>query len=160
MSEHSGLHSYSFDTSALIDGIERFYPPANFPALWDRVDELIGQGRLLISEEVWLEARAVDAPLKDWCDEEARAQAVVATNAEVAVAVGEIMEAFPQWAVAGRNRADPFVVGLAECTGAVVVTGEKPGGPANPKIPYVCGVRDVQVMKFVDVIKTEGWTFG
>lgn len=32
---------YSFDTSALIDGMERFYPIGNFPALWDRFDDLI-----------------------------------------------------------------------------------------------------------------------
>ncbi|MCB2178139.1 MAG: DUF4411 family protein [Actinomycetales bacterium] len=31
---------YSFDTSALIDGIERFYPLANFPGIWAAVDEL------------------------------------------------------------------------------------------------------------------------
>lgn len=47
---------YSFDTSALIDGLERFYPQANFPALWERIDELIDRGRLRISEEAWKEA--------------------------------------------------------------------------------------------------------
>ncbi len=55
------MASYSLDTSALIDGIERFYPRRNFPVLWDNIDELIAGGRLLISEEVWLEAQAIDA---------------------------------------------------------------------------------------------------
>lgn len=150
---------YSFDTSALIDGIERFYPPANFPALWVKVDELIGQGRLLISEEVWAEAQTLDAPLKQWC-EGGRHEAVVQTDGDIAAVVGQIATDFPQWGAQGRNRADPFVIALAECAGAVVVTGEKPGGPGTPKIPYVSRQRGLTVMKFVDVIKAEGWTFG
>lgn len=31
---------YSVDTSALIDGLERYYPEDTFPALWERIDEL------------------------------------------------------------------------------------------------------------------------
>jgi hypothetical protein len=57
---------YSFDTSALIDGVERFYPIANFPALWEKIDELISDGRLHVSEEAWSEAVSVDSVLKEW----------------------------------------------------------------------------------------------
>ena len=46
----AGSH-YSFDTSAPIDGIERFYPIEIFPALWNRIDDLIKTGRLHVSEE-------------------------------------------------------------------------------------------------------------
>lgn len=55
----SGAKQYSFDTSALIDGIERFYPIGNFPALWNRIDDLIKTGRLHVSEEAWNEAISV-----------------------------------------------------------------------------------------------------
>ena len=59
--------TYSFDTSALIDGLERYYPTANFPALWDRIDELIDAGRLIISEEVWHEVEAKTMTVKARC---------------------------------------------------------------------------------------------
>lgn len=54
------LPTYSFDTGGLIDGLERYYPVDNFPALWDRIDELIAVGRFIISEEVWQRGRAQD----------------------------------------------------------------------------------------------------
>jgi hypothetical protein len=72
---------------APIDGIERFYPIDNFPALWNRIDELIKTGRLHVSEEEWNEAVSVDS---------------------------------------------------------AVISGEINGGPARPKIPYVCSQRQVQ----------------
>ncbi|WP_323743095.1 DUF4411 family protein [Curtobacterium sp. VKM Ac-2887] len=71
----SGGQVYSVDTSALIDGMERFYPRRNFPALWERIDLLIDDGRMHISEEAWSEATSVDAPVREWCEEGRRARA-------------------------------------------------------------------------------------
>lgn len=63
------LHAiYSVDTSALIDGLERYYPEDSFPALWERVDDLIDRGRFLMSDEVWEEATAKDLAVKRWCE--------------------------------------------------------------------------------------------
>ena len=131
---------YSFDTSALIDDIERFYPIANFPALWERIDELIDSGRLLVSEEAWNEAIYVDAPLKDWCMDKAakRDRSVCPTDAAIATVAGAIAARFPRWAQQGaKNNADPFVIAVAEVRSCVVISGEKNGGPSQPKIPYV-----------------------
>ena len=153
---------YSFDTSALIDGLERFYPQANFPTLWARIDQLIAEGRLIISEEVWAEALRVASATKDWCEDPdaTRDAAVFATNASVATIVGAIMGDFPQWAKQGqKNGADPFVIAVAEAHQGTVITGEKDGGPAKPKIPYVCKQRDVECGPFVRVVTSEGWAF-
>ena len=153
---------YSFDTSALIDGLERFYPQQNFPTLWQRIDDLIAQGRLVISEEVWNEAIRVDSATKDWCEDStaSRDQAIFSTNASVSTIVGAIMSQFPQWSTQGqKNGADPFVIAVAESQQGVVITGEKDGGPSKPKIPYVCKQRDVDCGRFVRVITSEGWAF-
>lgn len=154
---------YSFDTSALVDGIERFYPIANFPALWERVDRLIAVGRLLISEEAWNESIAADAPLKEWCLETGanRVTSVYPTDPAVAAVAGAIAAQFPRWAQQGRkNAADPFVVAVAEVEDCMVISGETNGGPGRPKIPYVCSERRVQHGRFVDVVVNEGWVFG
>jgi hypothetical protein len=154
---------YSFDTSALIDGIERYYPIANFPALWGRIDELITDGRLHVSEEAWNEAVSVDSALKEWCTEAAadRKRCVVPTDAAIGTIAGAIAAQFPRWARQGtKNYADPFVIAVAEAKSCMVVSGEKNGGPGQPKIPYVCGVRQVLHMRFVDVVVREGWIFG
>lgn len=154
---------YSFDTSALIDGIERYYPLANFPGLWTAVDELIDEGRLLVSEEAWSEAMAADAPLREWCQEAGagRDRCVYPTDAEVAAIAGSIGNDYPNWVKqGGKNAADPFVIAVGELHGCLVVSGEKNGGPAHPKIPYVCQRRGLDHGRFVDVIRTEGWVLG
>lgn len=154
---------YSFDTSALIDGIERYYPIANFPALWDRIDELIADGRLHVSQEAWNEAVSVDSTLKEWCTDPAagRERCVVPTDTAIGTAAGAIVAQFPRWVRQGiKNYADPFVIAVAEIKSCVVVSGEKNGGPSQPKIPYVCSERQIRHMRFVDVVVREGWIFG
>jgi hypothetical protein len=42
----------------------------------------------------------------------------------------------------------------------MVVSGETNGGPSKPKIPYVCGQRQVVHGKFINMVTTEGWVFG
>ena len=43
---------YSIDTSALVDGRRRYYPPTVFPGLWENIEELIDAGGLFAPEEV------------------------------------------------------------------------------------------------------------
>ena len=60
----------------------------------------------------------------------------------------------------GRNRADPFVIAVAQIRGAIVVTGEGSDGTANrPKIPYVCNRLGLTCIRFLDVVRAEGWRF-
>jgi Domain of unknown function (DUF4411) len=73
---------YSVDTSALIDGLERYYRPTSFPSLWEQIDNLIDRGRLLCSEEVLEEATLRDLPAKQWCLER-QDRLIVATDALV-----------------------------------------------------------------------------
>lgn len=72
-----------------------------------------------------------------------------------------IVAQFPRWARQGtKNNADPFVIAVAEIRSCTVVSGEKPGGPGTPKIPYICGVRQVEHARFVDMVVYEKWVFG
>jgi hypothetical protein len=154
--------TYSVDTSALLDGLERYYPQVSFPALWSKVDDLIAGRRFLISEEVWEEARAHDAAAKTWCDGHGKASIVVPTDAVIAKEVQEILTAFPKLVanLKGRNRADAFVIAVAKIKGAVVVTGEGPDGNDNrPKIPYICQQLRISCVRFLDIVRLEGWKF-
>ncbi len=152
---------YSVDTSALIDGLERFYPQETFPALWDRVDALIDQGRFLLSEEVWNEARERDAAVKAWCDGRDKTRIVVPTDVSVVQDVQSILATYPKLVknMKGRNRADAFVISVARLRSGAVVTGEVAGTEDKPKIPFICDRLNVQCMNFLDVIRREGWTF-
>jgi hypothetical protein len=154
---------YSFDTSALIDGIERYYPIDNFPALWQKIDELIDEGRLRVSEEAWKESIGADAPLKEWCLEVGahREKCVYKTDATVAIIAGTIAAHYPTWVKqGGKNSADPFVIAVGEVNSGIVISGETNGGPSKPKIPYVCSQRSVHHGRVVDVVVKENWRFG
>jgi hypothetical protein len=57
---------YCVDTSAWMDGWQRYYPQDVFPSLWTRLDELIGTGQIISSEEVYVELKKKDDTLHDW----------------------------------------------------------------------------------------------
>jgi hypothetical protein len=66
------------------------------------------------------------------------------TTAAVAAIAGQIGATFPQWSTqGGKNGADPFVFAVAEVESGMVISGETNGGPAKPKIPYVCAQRQI-----------------
>jgi len=145
----------------MIDGIERFYPIKNFPALWQKIDDLIEEDRLIVSEEAWSEFFDLDLPLKEWAKEPHREKCVRATTDGIAALAGEIATRFPKWASQGtKNNADPFVVAVGELHGCTVISGETNGGEGKPKIPYVCQVRGVTHGRFVDIVTHEDWIFG
>jgi len=143
---------YSFDTSALIDGLERYYPAETFSGLWEAVDTLISDGRFFASAEVLV---------KKWADSR-QSQVFVGTDAIVTLEVQKILETFPRLVMSGgrRNRADPFVVAIAKLRKATVVTGEGNDGSMNrPKIPFVCQEMKIPCVTFTEFISSEQWKF-
>ena len=46
---------YSIDTSGRLDGWERDYPIDVFPRLWEMLDRLVSEGKIISSEEVYVE---------------------------------------------------------------------------------------------------------
>jgi hypothetical protein len=122
------------------------------------VDDLIVDGRLLMSEEAIIEAMYLDAAARAWCEPRKEAIKVV-TDQAIAAHVTSIVQEFKVWTGGTTNRADPFVIAVAMQRSAVVVTGEKPGSMQNPKIPYVCKARSVPCTNFLGLVKREKWVF-
>ncbi|MEW2522328.1 DUF4411 family protein [Actinacidiphila alni] len=153
---------YSVDTSALLDGLERYYPQATFPGLWEKIDGLVAEGRFFVSEEVWEEARVHDAATKIWLETHPKESIVVPTDTSVAAEVQSILVDYPRLVanMKGRNRADAFVIAVARKLGGVVVTGEGSDGNENrPKIPFICLRSQIECIRFIDIIRIEGWSF-
>jgi hypothetical protein len=57
---------YCIDTCALIDLWRRHYPPDVFPGLWEDIERLVNQGRLIAPREVLEELRGVDDEILEW----------------------------------------------------------------------------------------------
>ena len=153
---------YCVDTSALIDGLERYYPANQFGGLWEAVDELIDDERFFFSEEVWEEIKKKDEVVKAWATPR-KDRLAVATDPVIATEVQAILTRFKRLVMSGgrRNRADPFVIAVAKLRHATVVTGEvmDSGNDRRPKIPFVCRELQIPCIRFTELIGAEGWTF-
>lgn len=57
---------YSVDTSAILDGWIRYYPPDVFGTVWTRLAELAGVGKLFASDEVMSELEKKDEGAWNW----------------------------------------------------------------------------------------------
>lgn len=152
---------YSLDTSALLDGWRRYYPPDVFPRLWDGLDELIESGDLRASEEVLHELSKKDDAVFDWVEE--RPDLFIPTTEPVQrEAMGilanhkKLVDTRPR-----RSSADPFVIAVARVHDATVLTGELPTHSlTRPKIPDVCEDLEIEWTNLLGLCREEGLVFG
>jgi hypothetical protein len=151
---------YSIDTSAILDGWRRYYPPSSFPGLWTKIEDLIQQGDLRATEEVLHELEKRDDEVLQWA--KSQQGLFVPIDQAIQTEVSTVLSSFPKLIDTRQNRsaADPFVIALAKVEGCSVVTGEGPSGSANrPHIPDVCRATGIKSLRLLDLIVEEGWTF-
>lgn len=151
---------YSIHSSALIHGWRRVYRPKNFGFVWERLDQLIQEERLLASIEVYNELEKKDDELFKWCKDR-KDPMFKEIDDECQMHLSRIMAIYPRLVdtVKGRSGADPFVIALAATTNPtmVVVTEEQPG---KVKIPDVCNGEGMDWCGLADLIEREDWKFG
>jgi hypothetical protein len=151
---------YVIDTSALLDGWVRNYPPDVFPSLWSNLEEMIKTQELLAPDDVLLELSQKDDEVYRWA--KANSAMFVPLDEDVQNATQEVLIEFPRLvgAMKDRNRADPFVIALAKVKDAIVVTGEKSSGTGDrPRIPNVCDHFGIGHRTLLQLIRDKGWTF-
>jgi len=143
---------WCLDSSALINPWNRYYAPDITPWYWRGLPPMVGDGRVILSEEVRDEVERQDDRLREWA--RANISSWHPLTDDVQDVVTEIMS---KWGKLvdhrkDRSRADPFVIATAKVVGATVVTDEKYGSAKDPRIPYVCNglsVRCIDVYAFV-----------
>lgn len=149
--------TYSFDSSALIHAWRRAYRPRNFPSFWRKMEELVEEGRIKISSEVYSELEKKDDDVFAWCKQHKEA-IFVDIDEDVQDRVIEIMTSHPRIVDTknGKSGGDPFVVAIASCEKEIstVVTEEHPGGN---RIPQVCSEEGIDCINLADLIEREHW---
>ena len=152
--------TYCLDTSAILDGWARYYPPESFPSFWEQLDTLFERGNAFTCRQVLVELGGRDDGAQEWLAD--HADSVIEIDADRFALAQTISDEFPGWADRRRNGADPFVVALGEMRGWKVITGERIAGTLNPrktKMPDVCVHRGVDWGALIDVIREQGWRF-
>jgi hypothetical protein len=152
---------YSIDTSAILDGWVRYYPPDVFPHVWEKLDRMIGRGELVATEVVLAELEKKHDEVYKWARE--RKDMFVAIDLRIQAAVKKILRRHKKLIderKAGPG-ADPFVIALAQVEGYAVVTGEKPSGSPEkrPRIPDVCKALGIRYLNMLELFREQGWTF-
>ncbi|MBN1347479.1 MAG: DUF4411 family protein [Phycisphaerae bacterium] len=131
---------FCLDTSAFIGAYERHYPPDVFPTVWEEIDRLMSDGRIVAPEDVLLEMKKKSDGVVQRVG--AHKNSFLPLDEKVQECLRGIMSDFPEGFVdhlRNRSGADAVVIALARAHGDVVVTEEKPSGKAGrPKIPDVC----------------------
>lgn len=152
---------YSIDTSAILDGWRRYYPPDVIPGLWSELAELIGKGELIATEEVLheLEKKEGDAAYK-WAKK--HEMMFIPINQEIQIEVRKILAGYKKLIDTRKNRsaADAFVIALAKIENCKVVTGERPANSLKrPKIPDVCRAMGLPWIDLVQLCREQKWVF-
>lgn len=154
---------YVFDNSPL-SMLFRNYYRLRFPTLWQHFDELVDNGDIVSTREVFHEIE--DGPhenLRGWSA--LNRDLFTMPNAEEGAFVAQIysVKHFQQnierqkMLKGGRN-ADPFVIAKAATTQRTVVTMEQ-RRPNAVKIPNICDHFNIQCISLEDFMEVENWVF-
>jgi len=151
---------YSIDTSAILDGWNRYYPPDVVPGLWNNIEEMIGNGDLIASEEVLRELSKKDDEAYRWA--KGQDGLWVPTDSTVQIEVKNILKSHQRLIDTRKNRsgADPFVIAVAKVFECKLITGERPNyNPSRPHIPDVCNAMGIDWMDLLQLCREQKWTF-
>jgi Domain of unknown function (DUF4411) len=137
------------------------YRPAAFPSVWRVLSRAIEVGAAIAPREVYLELeRSRNTEMFKWMKE--HRVMFQPDTPELVAAVVALERDFPNLVEYDKEPydADPWVIALAEMTGASVLTGEKEtgtrvGGMTKPrlKIPDVCRARGIRLASVSDFIE-------
>ena len=150
---------YSIDTSAILDGWRRYYPPDRFPSVWRNIEQLIASRGLCGTEEVLSELKKKD----DDVYRRARNQAglflpIDGGDSEICCedplgipeAGGREKESLDSRPVRDRGSSDQRFVATREV-------------PSNnllkPKIPDVCTAMGIRHVRLLELFGLERWRF-
>lgn len=140
---------YVFDSNIFID-LQRRQPIDVYPSVWEKVSELMEEGVIISSQEVFEELAAGDDELSNWAKR--RSMCFVPSDETVQTEVRSILSNHRGLVEGGKkkNNADPFVIAIAKLSGCAVVSEEaRSNNPGSPKIPDVCSAVGVTCMNFV-----------
>lgn len=151
---------YVIDTSGLImlESTFKFDNPI-FKAIWDEIEELIGQGKFITIDFVEDEINSYEGKqdfLKNWIKKWKRILVVKTDAASINAAIPIVNEEFStgffdaKKQAEGKEEADPYLIGYCKIHSCVLITNESQTKPN--KIPAVAkknGVKCIDINIFL-----------
>lgn len=153
---------YIVDTSEWIN-LFRLYPKTIFFGLWENIEDLISNKRIISPKIVLDEIKKGYDDLEEWCKKHPK---MFYNPPRIREQAMNIVNKHPT--LIKRNIpyeiADPYVIALAvfykrsvEDYTPIIVTGENVD--KESRIPYVARDYDIRACKLLEMFKMEGWKF-
>jgi len=160
---------YCVDTSSFIE-MEKNYPKDIFPNLWQNIEKLCKDRRLIAPNEVKKEIEKGDDDLKKWIKSENIKKIFIESDESQFKHVKEILKDYDFLSKSGKDgpNADPWLIALViEKMNEqqenlfkdeyIVVTEESK--VRNDRIPYVCRAYNIECINLIELFRNEGWKF-
>jgi len=158
---------YVIDTSSLIEMKDKYPRDVSlFKPVWENVEKLCREGRLIMPVEVLKEIEQGDDELKRWT--KSKRKILIKPNKPQFAKISEILDKFRFLAKPEKSgpNADPWVIALAVEKNDeeqktlfpnrhIVVTEESK--TKTDKIPAVCRSYDIECISLIELFRREGW---
>lgn len=155
------MELYCIDTSSLIEGWRRLYPPDLILTLWDKdIPELIANGHLKATDEVMKELDKKDDEVLKWA--KSNSGMFIPIDVPTQNQVRYILSRYPKLVEARgkKTSADVFVIALAQLLGAKVISEEKLSPGQNKlNIPLVCRELGIPCINLLSLMREMGWKY-
>jgi len=151
---------YCFDTNVLIEPWNNYYSPKLCPNYWDVLENLIKQGTIFCTEEVYREISKVDDELYEWVKN--NPSFIRTFNEDIQDKLRRILKVYPRLVDTKHDRsmADPWVIAHAWSEMATVVTKEMPTNSLRTvRIPDVCKHFSIRCINDFQFLEEIGITF-
>ena len=140
---------YIFDSNIFIN-LQRRQPIDVYPSVWEKISDLMKNGVIISSREVFDEIAIGDDMLVEWVKQ--RKEYFIQSEVNLQNRVRAILRDHRGLVEGGKkkNNADPFVIALAQEYGGIIVTEEARSNSVQaPKIPNVCDEYNIECLDFV-----------
>jgi len=158
------VNVYLIDNDSLIK--LKQYPREVFVSLWEKIEALVDDGRLIAPHEVFREVTKGDDDIEKWAKE--HQEMFVDLDAAQTKALKEVLKDFPGIHDPEKTGADADPVLVALCLAKTradaashycVVTEERLKGPGSMRIPNVCQALGLEAIQLLEMFKRERFRF-
>ena len=166
---------YIIDTCSFADSADRMYKFSFAPGFWEKLDEVISSGKIIVIDKVYAEATKGESELESWLKLHARKRIVKFENNRDAILFYQnnlikyvhdnyAANQYQAW-FGYSDVADPFIISMAKALNCEIITEEvsktsvnqKTGLMKLVKVPDVANHFDIKCRHIFEVLEPLGF---